>query len=95
VIAWLVLSKRIGGLDGPLISSSLVRMHAAALPPAFFAIAVSLMVGVLFPVGRVGAFVTLVLAGSGGLLLYVMFAKALRVRELASLTETVTARFRR
>ncbi|MGH3275734.1 MAG: murein biosynthesis integral membrane protein MurJ, partial [Streptosporangiaceae bacterium] len=32
VIAWLVLSKRIGGLDGPLISSSLVRMHAAALP---------------------------------------------------------------
>jgi hypothetical protein len=36
-----------------------------------------------------------VLAGSGGLLLYVMFARAFRVRELAGLTETVTARFRR
>jgi putative peptidoglycan lipid II flippase len=95
VIAWLVLSRRIGGLDGHTVGSSLVRMHLASLAPACFAIAISLMVGVLLPAGRLGAFVIIALAGSGGLLLYVMFARALRVRELAGLTETVTARFRR
>jgi putative peptidoglycan lipid II flippase len=95
VIAWLVLSRRIGGLDGARVASSLVRMHLASLAPACFAIAISLMISVVLPAGRLGAFVILVLAGSGGLLLYVMFARALRVRELAGLTETVTARFRR
>jgi putative peptidoglycan lipid II flippase len=95
VIAWRVLSRRIGGLDGPAITTSLVRMHAASVPPAFFAVAVSLMIGVLIPAGQLGSFVTIVLAGSGGLLLYVMFARAFGVRELAGLTETVTARFRR
>ena len=94
-IAWWVLSRRIGGLDGPAVASSLVRMHLASVAPACFAIGISLMIGVLLPTGRLGAFVTIALAGSGGLLLYVMFARALRVSELASLTETVTARFRR
>jgi putative peptidoglycan lipid II flippase len=95
IIAWLVLSRRIGGLDGRTVASSLVRMHLASLAPACFAIAISLMIGVVLPAGRLGAFVIIALAGSGGLLLYVMFARALRVRELAGLTETVTARFRR
>ena len=49
----------------------------------------------ILPTGRLGAFVTIVLAGCGGLLLYVMFARAFRIRELADLTETVTSRFRR
>ena len=96
VIAWLVLSRRIGGLDGrrdrPAAWSGCTL---ASLAPACYAIAISLMIGVVLPSGRLGAFVTLVLAGSGGLLLYVMFARAFRVRELAGLTETVTARFRR
>jgi putative peptidoglycan lipid II flippase len=95
VIAWRVLSRRIGGLDGHTVASSLVRMHLASLAPACFAIAISLMIGVLLPAGRLGAFVIIALAGSGGVLLYVMFARALRVSELAGLTETVTARFRR
>jgi len=95
VIAWRVLSRRIGGLDGHAVASSLVRMHLASLAPACFAVAISLMVGVVLPAGRLGAFVIIALAGSGGLLLYVMFARALHVSELAGLTETVSARFRR
>ena len=35
------------------------------------------------------------LAGSGALLLYVLFAKALGVAELTDLSSTVTARLRR
>ena len=49
VVAWRMLSRRIGGLDGRAVASSLVRMHVAACPPALFAIAVSLMVGVRAP----------------------------------------------
>jgi putative peptidoglycan lipid II flippase len=95
VIAWLILSRRIGGLDGHAVASSLVRMHLASVAPACFAIGISLMIGVLLPAGQLGAFLIIALAGSGGVLLYVMFARALRVTELAGLTETVTARFRR
>jgi len=52
-------------------------------------------VGVVLPAGHINAAVTVALAGAGGLLLYVMFAKAFRVQELADLTESVTHRFRR
>jgi putative peptidoglycan lipid II flippase len=95
VLAWRILSRRLGGLDGRNIASSLARMHASAIPPALYAIAVSLMIDVVLPTGRLGAIVIVILAGCGGLLLYVMFAKAFRVRELTDLTETVTSRFRR
>jgi putative peptidoglycan lipid II flippase len=94
-LAWHVLSRRIGGLDGRAVTRSLVRMHAASIPPALFAIAVSVTVGVVLPAGHLNAVVTVALAGAGGLLLYVMFAKAFRVQELADLTESVTHRFRR
>ncbi|HEU5418071.1 MAG TPA: murein biosynthesis integral membrane protein MurJ [Streptosporangiaceae bacterium] len=95
VVAWRILSRRIGGLDGRAVTGSLIRMHLAAIPPALFAIAVSLMVGVVLPAGHLNAVVTVTIAGCGALLLYVMFARALRVGELADLTKTVTARFRR
>jgi putative peptidoglycan lipid II flippase len=95
VIAWRVLSRRIGGLDGHQMTRSLVRMHVAAVPSCLLAVAVSVMIGVILPAGRVGAAVTMVLAGSGALLLYVMFSRALKVTELADLTNTVLARFRR
>ena len=95
VLASRVLGRRIGGLDGRAVTRSLVRMHAAAIPPALFALAVSVTVGVVLPAGHLNAAVTVVLAGAGGLLLYVMFAKAFRVQELADVTDSVTRRFRR
>jgi putative peptidoglycan lipid II flippase len=95
VVAWRILSRRIGGLDGRAVTGSLVRMHLASIPPALFVVAMALMVGVVLPAGHLNAIVTVTLGGCGALLLYVMFARALRVGELADLTETVTARFRR
>jgi putative peptidoglycan lipid II flippase len=95
ILAWCILSRRLGGLDGRAIGGSLVRMHVSAVPPAIFAIAVSLMVGVVLPTGRVGALVTVALAGSGAFLLYVLFAKALGVAELSDLAGTMRRRLRR
>jgi putative peptidoglycan lipid II flippase len=95
IVAWRILSGRLGGLDGRAVTGSLLRMHAASIPPAIFAIAISVTVGVIVPAGHLNAGITVVVAGCGGLLLYVMFAKAFRVNELTDLTETVTSRFRR
>ena len=94
VIAWRVLSRRVGGLDGRRVGSALVRMHAAAIPGVIFAIAVSVMVGAVIPGGRIAALVTVALGGSGAMLLYVLFAKAFRVAELDDLTTSVRARLR-
>jgi putative peptidoglycan lipid II flippase len=94
VVAWQVLSRRIGGLGGRVIRSSLLRMHAAAIPGVIFAIAVSVMIGAVASGGKIAALVTVALGGSGAMLLYVMFAKAFGVRELTNLTDTVRARLR-
>jgi putative peptidoglycan lipid II flippase len=94
VAAWRVMSRRIGGLDGPAIRSGLLRMHAAAIPGAIFAIAVSVMVGAIFSGGRIGALLTVAIGGSGAMLLYVLFAKAFGVAELNDLTASVRARLR-
>ena len=80
VVAWRVLSRRIGGLDGRAIGSSLLRMHAAAIPGVIFAIAVSVMIGAVASGGKLAALFTVALGGSGAMLLYVMFAKAFASR---------------
>jgi putative peptidoglycan lipid II flippase len=94
IIAWRVLSRRIGGLDGRRVGSALLRMNLAAIPGVIFAIAVSVMVGAVIPGGRIAALLTVALGGSGAMLLYVLFAKAFRVRELDELTSSLHARFR-
>jgi putative peptidoglycan lipid II flippase len=95
IAAWYILSRRLGGMDGRKIGGSLVRMHGAAIPAVLFAIAVSLMINVIVPAGRLNALVTVALAGCGALLLYVLFAKALGLTELDDLTASVRARIGR
>jgi hypothetical protein len=52
------------------------------------------MVGVVLPAGKLGALVTVTLAGCGAFLLYVLFARALGVAELGDLAGTVRSRLR-
>jgi putative peptidoglycan lipid II flippase len=94
IVAWQVLSRRIGGLGGRVIGGGLVRMHASAIPGVVFAIAVSVMVGAVIPTGRIAALFTVALGGSGAMLLYVLFAKAFGVTELTDLTASVRSRLR-
>jgi putative peptidoglycan lipid II flippase len=95
VIAWRVLLRRTGGLDGHRIFSSVARMHLAAVPGLIFAIATAFAVGVLVHPGTVNGFLTTVIGGIGGLLLYALFARAIGIQEVAALWETVTERLRR
>jgi len=95
VISWPILSRRLHGLAGRQIAVSLVRMHLAALPCLFFALAASLMVSVVLPPGPAYGIVTVIVGGGGALLLYLVFAKALGITELTELTSGLRTRLRR
>lgn len=93
-LAWLLLSRRLGGLDGRGIGRSLLRMHAAAVPAAALALAIALPAGLLLPAGTLGALVTVALAGCAALALYLLLARSFRVTELTDLAATAIARLR-
>jgi putative peptidoglycan lipid II flippase len=95
IAGWWTLSRRIGGLDGNRIGISLVKMHLSAVPCVLLAAAVSVMVGSVVPAGTLSALITVILAGSGALLFYVLFAKAFGITELTDLSSTLGARLRR
>jgi putative peptidoglycan lipid II flippase len=95
MIAWRILSRRLGGLGGRQIGRSLVRMHVAALPAAIFALAVSVIAILVYSTARSGAFLTVVVGGAGALLCYLGAARALRLQELTDLTSIVRSRLRR
>ena len=81
--SWRLLSRRLGGLEGHRIAGSLLRMHGAAIPAMIFA------AGPLF------GLITVVIGGSGGLLLYVLFSRALGITEVTDLDATIKARIGR
>ena len=95
VVAWRLLNRRVGSLDGRVITRSLVRMHVATIPPLILAFAVSAAVGTVVRPGPVYGFLTVLIGGGGALLLYVIVAKALRLDELSQLMHMVGGRFGR
>jgi len=95
VVAWWLLSRRLGGMEGRSIGRSLLRMHAAALPAGSLALAISLPAGSLLPGGPLGALVNVTLAGSAALALYLFLARSFGVTELTELFGTVAGRLRR
>jgi putative peptidoglycan lipid II flippase len=94
-IAWRILSRRLGGLGGREIRSSLLRMHAAALPACGLAIALSLVVRATLPDDVVGALATVVLGGGCAVALYLLLARLFEVRELTALIAVMASRLRR
>jgi putative peptidoglycan lipid II flippase len=95
VIAWRVLSNRLGGLAGREIGRSLVRMHVAALPAAIFALAVAVVVTAALSTARSGAFLIVIVGGAGALLCYVGAARAMRLAEVTDLIGLVRSRLHR
>jgi putative peptidoglycan lipid II flippase len=93
VALWRVLSKRVGGLDTRRINRTLIRMHLAAVPGMIFAIAVSVLIGRIAPAGTITALAIVAIGGTGGLLLYLLAARLLRVSEVGDLTKSLRARF--
>ncbi len=94
VASWWILSRRLHGLGGPRIARSMIRMHVAAIPAALFALAVTFTVGVVFSPGPILGILTVVIGGCGGLLFYLLFARALSVTEVTDLMAGLRGRLR-
>jgi putative peptidoglycan lipid II flippase len=94
-IAWRLLNRQIGSLDGRMVTRSLVRMHVATIPALIFAFVTIVTVGVILDPGPAYGFVVSLVGGGGAVLLYVIVAKALHVDELSQLMRMVGGRFGR
>jgi putative peptidoglycan lipid II flippase len=95
VVSWIILSRRLRGLAGRQIARSLIRMHLAAIPSLFFALATSLAVGVVLGPGPAYGIVTMIIGGGGALLVYLLFARAIGIPELTELTSGLRNRLGR
>jgi putative peptidoglycan lipid II flippase len=96
LLAWPLLLRRVGSLDGWRITRSLVRMFLATLPGLIFAFVVMAVVGsVLHAPGIMYGLVSTVIGGGGALLLYAICARVLGIEEFRVLMRSVTGRFAR
>jgi putative peptidoglycan lipid II flippase len=92
VALWRVLSLRVGGLDTARTTKTLVRMHVAAVPGMVFAFMVTSVLG---SGGTFRSLATVAIGGTGGLFLYLLAAKALRITEVGELMSSMRIRFGR
>ncbi len=96
VLAWPLLLRRVGSLDGWRITRSLVRMFLATLPGLVFAFVVMAVTGsVLHAPGVAYGLVSTVIGGGGALLLYAICARLLGIEEFRILVRSVAGRFSR
>jgi putative peptidoglycan lipid II flippase len=94
-IAWRLLTRQVGGLDGRLVTRSLVRMHVATIPALIFALVTILTASSVLHAGPLYGLIVTVVGGGGALLLYIIVARTLHVTELSQLTRMVSGRFGR
>ena len=95
ILAWPLLLRRVGSLDGWRITRSLVRMLIATLPGLAFVFATTALVGSFMHQGRVYGLLITVIGGGGALLLYAFCARLLGIEEFRTLLRSLGGRFGR
>ena len=93
LIAWPLLLRRVGSLDGWRITRSLIRMLLATLPGLVFIFVVIAVIGSFMHQGPLYGFVVTVIGGGGALLLYALCARILGIEEFRTLMRSVGGRF--
>jgi putative peptidoglycan lipid II flippase len=93
VIAWPLLLRRVGSLDGWRITRSLVRMFIATIPGLLFAFVVMAVARSFVHQGPVYGLVATVVGGGGALLLYAFCSRILGIEEFRTLMRSVAGRF--
>jgi putative peptidoglycan lipid II flippase len=93
VIAWPLLLRRVGSLDGWRITRSLIRMLLATVPGLIFALVVMAVLGSFLHQGPLYGLVVTVIGGGGALLLYAFCCRVLGIEEFRTLMRSVGGRF--
>jgi putative peptidoglycan lipid II flippase len=93
ILAWPLLLRRVGSLDGWRITRSLVRMLLATVPGLVFALVVMGVVGSFMHQGPLYGLVTVVIGGGGAIVLYALCARLLGIEEFKTLMKSVAGRF--
>jgi hypothetical protein len=93
VIAWPLLLRRVGSLDGWRITRSLVRMFIATIPGVLFAFVVIAVARSFVHQGPLYGLVATVVGGGGALLLYAACCRILGIEEFRTLMRSVAGRF--
>jgi putative peptidoglycan lipid II flippase len=93
VLAWPLLLRRVGSLDGWRITRSLVRMLLATVPGLIFTLVVTAVIGSFMHQGALYGIVVTVVGGSGALLLYAVCCRLLGIEEFRTLMRSVGGRF--
>jgi putative peptidoglycan lipid II flippase len=94
-IAWPLLLRHVGSLDGWRITRTLVRMFLATLPGLAWAFVTKAVVGSFIHPGPVYGFVSTFVGGGGAVVLYALCARVLGIDEFKVLMRTVGGRFAR
>lgn len=92
-VGWTVLGRHLGGLETGRTVRALVRMGIAGLGMLVVMAAVQLVVrDHLSPGRKVGALLDIVVVGAVGLVVYLLLARVMRIREVTVMTRQVTDR---
>jgi hypothetical protein len=92
LLAWPLLLRRVGSLDGWHVTRSLIRMMLACVPGLIFAFVVMRILGVILSPGRAYGLASTVIGGGGALLLYAACARALGIEEFRTLLRSLGGR---
>ncbi|GAB2514619.1 murein biosynthesis integral membrane protein MurJ [Nocardiopsis aegyptia] len=95
VIAGNVLSRRLGGLDGKHCIGTLLRLHAAVVPSIAAGLGVSWLFDTFVGPGLASYIGAPAVGCTVGALLFLGFARLLRVPELTAAVELIRGRLRR
>jgi putative peptidoglycan lipid II flippase len=91
---WRILSRRVGGLDTRRILGTLVRMHVAAIPGLVFAVGASVLISHLSG-GPAAGLATVAVGLCGGVLLYLLVGRKLKITEIGQVMGMLRSRLRR
>ncbi|WP_242614385.1 murein biosynthesis integral membrane protein MurJ [Actinomadura roseirufa] len=92
LVCWLVLRRKLGGIDGRRIAFGHLKLLVATWPLIGFAYAVHAVADASLGGGLLAGLAVLVVGCAGGGALYVLFAKLLRVGEVQTMIATIGSR---
>ncbi|MWK35270.1 murein biosynthesis integral membrane protein MurJ [Actinomadura sp. J1-007] len=92
VVGWAVLRRRLGGMDGRRVFVTYLKLAVALWPLVGFAYAAHAVLEAGMGAGLVPGVISLVVGSAGGGVLYLLFAKLMRVGEVQTMISTISSR---